>query len=147
VSLQARIQDDLKAAMRARDSAQVGALRLLTAALKQVEVDERAELTDARVLAVLEKQLKQRRDAHDQYRKAGREDLAAREAYEIGLIERYLPQPLDEEALDALIGEAIAETGAASMRDMGRVMALVKERAAGRADMAAASARVKARLG
>jgi hypothetical protein len=147
VSLQARIQDDLKAAMRARDSAQVGALRLLTAALKQVEVDERTALTDARVLAVLEKQLKQRRDAHEQYREAGREDLAAKEAYEMGLIERYLPQPLDEEALDALIGEAIAETGAASMRDMGRVMALVKERAAGRADMAAASARVKARLG
>jgi hypothetical protein len=147
VSLQARIQDDLKAAMRARDSAQVGALRLLTAALKQVEVDERTALTDARVLAVLEKQLKQRRDAHEQYREAGREDLAAKEAYEMGLIERYLPQPLDEEALDALIGEAIAETGATSMRDMGRVMALVKERAAGRADMAAASARVKARLG
>lgn len=147
MSLQARIQDDLKAAMRARDSAQVGALRLLTAALKQVEVDERTALTDARVLAVLEKQLKQRRDAHEQYREAGREDLAAKEAYEMGLIERYLPQPLDEEALDALIGEAIAETGAASMRDMGRVMALVKERAAGRADMAAASARVKARLG
>ena len=146
MSLKARIHEDLKAAMRAQDRRRVSGLRLVTAALKQVEVDERVELTDARVLAVLEKMLKQRRDSLAQYQAAGRADLAEQEAFEIALIEQYLPRQLSAEELDTLITDAIDATGAASMRDMGKVMGIVKERAAGRVDMAAASARVKERL-
>ena len=146
MSLKARIHEDLKAAMRAQDRRRVSGLRLVTAALKQVEVDERVELTDARVLAVLEKMLKQRRDSLAQYEAAGRAELAEQEAFEIALIEQYLPRQLSAEELDTLITDAIDATGAASMRDMGKVMGIVKERAAGRVDMAAASARVKERL-
>lgn len=145
-ALRERIQDDLKAAMRAKDKERTSALRLVTAALKQVEVDQRGELDDAGVLAVLQKQLKQRRDSLQQYRDAGRDDLADKEAYEIQCIEAYLPQPLSEAELAALIEAAVAETGAAGMKDMGRVMGLLKERVAGRADMGALSARVKQRL-
>ena len=147
MSLKDRIQDDMKAAMRARDKQRLGAIRLILAAVKQREVDERIELNDAQVLAVLEKMLKQRRESLAQYQSAGRADLAAQEAFEIDLIQAYLPTPLSEAELDALIARAIAATGAQSVRDMGKVMAAIKDQARGRADMAAVSARVKARFG
>lgn len=144
--LRARIQDDLKDAMRAKDKARIGTLRLVTAALKQVEVDQRIDLADGDVLTVLQRMLKQRRDSLQQYQAAGRGDLADQEAYEIACIEAYLPQPLSDTELTALIDEAIAETGAAGMKDMGRVMGLLKDRVAGRADMGSLSTRVKQRL-
>ncbi len=147
MSLKQTLTDDMKAAMRAGDKPRLGVIRLAQAAIKQREVDERIELDDAQVLAVLEKMLKQRRDSVSQYAAAGREDLAEQERFEIGVIEHYMPKPLDESELDAIIDVAIVETGASSMRDMGQVMGLVKQRATGRADMAAVSARVKAKLG
>jgi uncharacterized protein len=146
MSLKDRIQDDMKAAMRAKDKQRLGAIRLILAAIKQREVDERIELSDAQVLVVLEKMIKQRRESLAQYQSAGREDLAAQEAFEIELIQSYRPAPLSEADLDALIANAIAVTGAQSVRDMGKVMALIKDQAQGRADMAAVSARVKARF-
>ncbi len=147
MSLKDRIQDDMKTAMRAKDKERLGAIRLILAAVKQREVDERIELNDSQVLGVLEKMIKQRRESLAQYQSAGRDDLAAREAFEIELIQSYLPAPLGEAEIDALIANAIAVTGAQSVRDMGKVMALIKEQAQGRADMAAVSARVKARFG
>ena len=147
MSLKDRIQDDMKAAMRAKDKQRLGAIRLILAAIKQREVDERIELNDGQTLAVLEKMLKQRRESLAQYQSAGREDLAAQEAFEIALIQTYLPTPLSEAELDALIADAIAATGAQSVRDMGKVMAVIRDQAQGRADMAAVSARVKARFG
>mgnify|MGYP002712972859 CR=1 FL=1 len=146
MSLKQTLTDDMKSAMRAGDKPRLGVIRLALAAIKQREVDERIELDDAQVLATLEKMLKQRRDSVTQYEAADREDLAEQERFEIGIIEHYLPTPLDEAELDAIIDAAIAETGASSMRDMGQVMAKVKQRAAGRADMAAVSAQVKAKL-
>jgi uncharacterized protein YqeY len=137
----------MKAALRGGDKPRLGVLRLVLAAIKQREVDERIELDDAQVLAVLEKMIKQRRDSVSQYDSAGRTDLADQERFEIGVIEAYMPKPLDEAELAALIDAAIAETGANSPRDMGKVMALIKQRAAGRADMGALSSIVKARLG
>ncbi|HHW79037.1 MAG TPA: GatB/YqeY domain-containing protein [Xanthomonadaceae bacterium] len=147
MSLKDRIQDDMKTAMRAKDKERLGAIRLILAAVKQREVDERIELNDSQVLGVLEKMIKQRRESLAQYQSAGRDDLAAREAFEIELIQSYLPAPLGEAEIDALIANAIAVTGAQSVRDMGKVMALIKEQAQGRADMAAVGARVKARFG
>ena len=147
MSLKDRIQDDMKAAMRAKDKQRLGAIRLILAAIKQREVDERIELNDGQTLAVLEKMLKQRRESLAQYQSAGREDLAAQEAFEIALIQTYLPTPLSEAELDALITHAIAGTGAQSVRDMGKVMAVIRDQAQGRADMATVSARVKARFG
>ena len=147
MSLKDRIQDDMKVAMRAKDKQRLGAIRLILAAIKQREVDERIELNDGQTLAVLEKMLKQRRESLAQYQSAGREDLAAQEAFEINLIQTYLPTPLSEAELDALIADAIAATGAQSVRDMGKVMALIKDQAQGRADMAAVSAQVKAHFG
>ena len=147
MSLKDRIQDDMKAAMRAKDKQRLGAIRLILAAIKQREVDERIELSEAQILAVLEKMIKQRRESLAQYQSAGREDLAAQEAFEIALIQAYLPAPLSEAELDALIAQAIAATGAQSVRDMSKVMAAIKNQAQGRADMAAISARVKARFG
>lgn len=147
MSLKDRIQDDMKAAMRAKDKQRLGAIRLILAAIKQREVDERIELNEAQTLAVLEKMIKQRRESLAQYQGASREDLAAQEAFEIALIQAYLPAPLSEAELDALIAQAIAATGAQSVRDMGKVMAAIKDQAQSRADMAAVSARVKARFG
>ena len=147
MSLKDRIQDDMKAAMRAKDKQRLGAIRLILAAIKQREVDERIELNDGQTLAVLEKMLKQRRESLAQYQSAGREDLAAQEAFEIELIQAYLPAPLSEAELDALIAHAIAATGAQSVRDMSKVMAIIRDQAQGRADMAAVSAQVKARFG
>ena len=129
------------------DKPRLGAIRLILAAIKQREVDERIELSDTQILAVLEKMLKQRRESLAQYQNAGRADLAAQEAFEIELIQSYLPAPLSEAELDALIGQAIATTGAQSVRDMGKVMALIRDQAQGRADLAAVSTRVKAHFG
>jgi len=147
MSLKTRLQEDMKAALRAGDKPRLGVIRLAIAAIKQREVDERIELDDAQVLAVLEKMIKQRRDSVSQYEAAKREDLAEAERFEIGVIEGYLPAPLDAAELVALVDAAIAETGAESVRDMGKVMGLLKQRAAGRADMGAVSSLVKQRLG
>ena len=146
MSLKDRIQDDMKTAMRAKDKERLGAIRLILAAVKQREVDERIELNDVQVLGVLEKMIKQRRESLTQYQDAGREDLAARESFEIEVIQSYLPAPLSEADIDTLVANAVAVTGAQSVRDMGKVMALIKDQAQGRADMAKISARVKAHL-
>jgi uncharacterized protein YqeY len=145
-SIKGRIEEDVKSAMRSKDKERLATLRLIRAAIKQREVDERIELDDAQVLAVLEKMIKQRRDSIEQYRGAGREELAAKEEAEIGVIEQYMPARLDEAEVDAIIDEVIAATGAASAKDMGKVMGALKARLQGRADMGAASAKVKARL-
>jgi uncharacterized protein YqeY len=144
--LKQRITEDMKTAMKGGDKPRLGAIRLILAALKQREVDERIALDDTQVLHTLEKMLKQRRDSVTQYEAAKREDLAAQERFEIGVIEAYLPAQLTDTELDALIAQCITDSGATSPRDMGKVMALLKERAAGRADMGALSQRVKARL-
>ncbi|HJR11595.1 MAG TPA: GatB/YqeY domain-containing protein [Rhodanobacteraceae bacterium] len=144
--LKARITDDMKTAMKGGDKPRLGVVRLILAAIKQREVDERITLDDIQVLHTLEKMLKQRRDSASQYEAAQREDLAAQERYEIGVIETYLPKQLGDAELDALIAQCIGDAGATSARDMGKVMTLLKERAAGRADMGALSQRVKAKL-
>ena len=145
--LKSRILEDVKDAMRARDKARLATLRMVTAAIKQREVDQRAgSLDDASVVAVLEKMLKQRRESASQYDGAGRDDLAAAERAEIAVIETYMPRALDPAEVDAMIATAIDEAGAATMKDMGRVMGLLKPRMQGRADMGAVSAAVKARL-
>lgn len=146
-SIKHRLAADIKAAMKAGEKERLGALRMIHAAIKQREVDERRELDDPATLEVLDKKARQHRESLEQYRNAGREDLAAREEAELAVIAEYLPEPLDEAALDALVDEALAETGAGSMKDMGRVMTVLKPRVQGRADMGAVSARVKARLG
>ena len=144
--LKQRIQEDVTAAMRAKDKPRLSVLRLVTAAIKQVEVDSRTELDDQGVLTVLEKMLKQRRDSLTQFTDAGRTDLADQESYEITLIENYMPEALPAEELEALIDAAISETGAGSLRDMGKVMGLLKPRVQGRADLGAVSATVKQKL-
>ena len=144
--LKQRIQEDVTAAMRARDKPRLSALRLVTAAIKQLEVDSRTELDDPDVLTVLEKMLKQRRDSLQQYTDAGRQDLADQESYEIAIIEAYMPEALPAEELVRLIDAAIAETGATSMRDMGKVMGLLKSQVQGRADLGAVSGTVKQKL-
>lgn len=145
-SLKDRITADMKDAMRAKDKDTLGTIRLIQAAIKQREVDERIELDDSQVLAVLDKMVKQRRDSITQYRDAGREELAAREEAEISVIQKYLPAALSEAEIDALIEEAIGSSGAQSMQDMGKVMGQLKPKLQGRADMGAVSARIKARL-
>ena len=147
MSLKDRIQDDMKSAMRAKDKNRLGVIRLILAAIKQREVDERIELSDVQTLTVLEKMIKQRRESLTQYQNAGREDLARQEAFEIDLIQTYLPAPLSEAELETLIVTAIAAAGAQSMRDMGKVMAMIKDQAQGQVDMSMVSARVKARFG
>jgi hypothetical protein len=146
MGLKERIQEDVKAAMRAQDKRRLGALRLVTAAIKQREVDERVQLDDPQVVAVLRKMLKQREDSLGQYRAAGRSDLADQEAFEIALIEGYLPQGLSESEVDALVAQAVQAVGATSVKDMGKVMARLKDLAQGRADMGVLSARVKQHL-
>ena len=146
MSLKDRITEDMKAAMRAKDAARLSAIRLLLAAIKQREVDERIALDDAQVLATVERLLKQRRESIAQYEQAGREELAAKERFEAEVLAAYLPAQLSEAEVDAAVDVAIAESGAAAPKDMGRVMGLLKGRLAGRADMATVSARVKARL-
>ena len=146
MSLKAQITEDMKAAMRAKDAQRLGAIRLLLAAMKQREVDERIELTDADVLAIIEKMLKQRRDSVTQYEAGGRQDLADVEKFEIGILSGYMPQQLSESEVAAEVAAAMAATGAKSMPDMGKVMAVLKPKLAGRADMAKVSAQVKAAL-
>ncbi len=147
MSLKNQITEAMKSALRAGDKPRLGVLRLALAAIKQREIDERIVLDDAQVLAVLEKMLKQRRDSLAQFQAAQRADLAAQEQYEISQLETWLPAPLSESELEALLAATIAATGASGARDMGKVMAALKPQVAGRADMTALSARVKARLG
>jgi uncharacterized protein YqeY len=146
MSLKARIQDDVKNAMRSHERDRLGALRLVTAAIKQKEVDERIELSDEQVLAVLNKMVKQRRESLEQYEKAGRADLAEKEQFELDLIQTYLPEPMDAGELAALIRTTIEELGASSIRDMGQVMNTLRGQVQGRADMKAVSQAVKDQL-
>jgi uncharacterized protein YqeY len=146
MTLKERINEDMKAAMRAKDSARLSALRLLLAALKQREVDERITLTDADVVAVVEKMIKQRRDSISQFAAAGRQDLVDAEKFEASVLQAYMPQALSEAELDAAVAAVIAQAGAKGPADMGKVMAALKPVVAGRADMGAVSALVKRRL-
>ena len=147
MTLKERVTEDMKAAMRAGAKERLGTIRLLQAAIKQREVDERITLDDAQVLAVIEKMIKQRKESIAQFEQGGRADLAAKEQAEIVLLQAYLPAQLSEAEVDALITEAIASTGAMSIKDMGKVMGVVKAKAAGRTDMGAVSARIRAALG
>ena len=144
--LKQQLQDDMKVALKTGDKRRLGVIRLILAAVKQREVDERIELDDPQVLAVLDKMVKQRRDSMAQFAGAGRTDLAEQEAYEIEICQTYLPAALSAEEISQMIEQALAETGAASMRDMGRVMGWLKPKIQGRADMGAVSAQVRARL-
>ena len=145
--LKQQITDAMKAAMKSGDKARLAVVRLMLAAVKQREVDERIELDDSQVLAVLDKMVKQRRDSIQQYGDAGRDDLVAQEAAEIEVIQEFLPKALSDDEINAIIEAAIAETGADSMRDMGKVMGIVKPQVQGRADVGQVSGRVKQRLG
>jgi uncharacterized protein len=147
MSLKAKITEDMKAAMRAKNAPRLSAVRLLLAAMKQREVDERIDLTDADILAIIEKMLKQRRDSVTQFEAGGRQDLADVEKFEIGVLSEYMPQQLSEAEIAAEVAAAVAQAGAKGMQDMGKVMAMLKPRLAGRADMAKVSAQVKATLG
>jgi len=147
MALKDRITEDMKTAMRAGDKERLATVRLALAAIKQREVDERISLDDTQVLAVLEKMIKQRREAITQFASGNRADLVAKETAEIGVLQQYLPAQMSEAEVDSLIQEAIQATGAASMKDMGKVMAAVKAKAQGRTDMGALSARIKQKLG
>lgn len=147
MSLKARITEDMKSAMRAKDAARLGAIRLLQAAIKQREVDERIELDDTQVIEAIEKMLKQRRDSISQYEAAKRIDLADAEKFEVTVLQTYLPQPLSAAEIAALLDKVVAETGATNIKDMGKVMAALKPLVVGRADMGSLSGLIKARLG
>jgi len=146
MSLKQQITEDMKTAMRAKETARLGAIRLLLAAMKQREVDERIELSDADVVAIIEKMLKQRRDSISQYKAANRQDLVDVEEFEVSILQTYMPQQLSEAEIAAAIAEAIASTGAAGPQDMGKVMGVVKPKLAGRADMGKVSGLIKAQL-
>jgi len=146
MSLKQQINEDMKTAMRAKDTARLSAIRLLLAALKQREVDERIELSDADVLAIIDKMMKQRRDSFSQFEAAGRKDLADVEQFEMSVLLGYMPQQLSQGEIDTAIEQAILDSGAASAQDMGKVMAILKPIFSGRADIGKASAQVKARL-
>ncbi len=146
MSIKEQIQEDMKTAMRAKDAQRLGAIRLLQAALKQKEVDERVTLDDAAVLTIVDKLIKQRRDSISQFENAGRQDLVEKEKFELDVLSAYLPQALSEAEILAAIDVAVAESGASGASAMGKVMALLKPRLAGRADMTQVSAKVKARL-
>ena len=146
MTLKERITEDMKAAMRAKESARLSAIRLLLSAMKQREVDERIELTDADVLGIIEKMIKQRRESIVQYEKGARADLADAEKFEVGVLSAYLPQQMGEADIAAAVDAAMAETGAKAMPDMGKVMAILKPKLAGRADMGKVSALVKSKL-
>jgi len=147
MSLKERVTEDMKAAMRAKDAERLGTIRMITAAIKQREVDERVEMDDTQVLAIIEKMIKTRKESVVQFQNGGREDLVAKENKEIEQLQAYMPTQLSEAELDALIAASIAEAGATSIKEMGKAMALLKQKAQGRADMAAVSAKLKARLG
>lgn len=144
--LKQRIQEDMKAALRAQDKQRLGVVRLILAAIKQVEVDERVEVDDTRITQILNKMLKQRHDSITQYDQAKRDDLADQERLEVGIIQTYLPEPLSEAEVDRLLSEVITKVGATSIKDMGKVMAELKEKMQGRADMTQISAKIKERL-
>jgi uncharacterized protein len=146
MSLKERITDDMKAAMRSGEKERLGVIRMITSAIKQREVDERITLDDAQVLSVLEKMIKQRKESLAMFQAGNRQDLVDKESSEITLLQGYLPTQLSDTDIDALIGDAIASTGAASIKDMGKVMGIIKSKAQGRADMAAVGAKIKARL-
>jgi uncharacterized protein YqeY len=146
MTLKARIQSDMKEALKAGDKDRLKVVRMMMAAIKQIEIDERRELGDAEINSVLTKMVKQRRESIRQFTDGDRQDLADVEIAEITVLENYLPEPLSEDELDAIINAAISETGASGMRDMGKVMGIVKAQAEGRADMGAVSGRVKSRL-
>lgn len=145
-SLKQRIEADMKTAMREKDKDRLGTIRLILAAIKQREVDERITLDDTQVLAILDKMVKQRRDSIEQFRAASREELAVKEEAELAVIQGYMPAALSDAELDALIAEAVAASGAKTMQEMGKVMGLLKAKVQGRADMGAVSAKIKARL-
>ena len=146
MSLKVRISDDMKSAMKAKDTERLAAIRLLMAAIKQKEVDERIELDDAAIVVVIDKMLKQRRDSISQYEAAQRQDLADKEKAEMTVLMAYMPQQLSEAEIDELVAKAVVDSAAASMQDMGKVMGLLRPQLAGRADMALVSARIKAKL-
>jgi uncharacterized protein YqeY len=146
MSLKERITDDMKAAMRSGEKQRLGLIRMITSGIKQREVDERITLDDTQVLSVLEKMIKQRKESLVQFQAGNRQDLVDKESSEITLLQTYLPAQLSDADIDALIGDAIAATGAVSVKDMGKVMGLIKGKAQGRADMAAVGAKIKARL-
>ena len=146
MSLKQQITEDMKTAMRAKDTARLGAIRLLLAAMKQREVDERIELSDAEVIAIIEKMNKQRRDSISQYEAAGRQDLADVEKFEMSVLQTYMPQQLSETEIAAAVVEAIAASGAVGPQGMGKVMGMLKSKLAGRADMGKVSAQIKAQL-
>jgi len=146
MSLKLRVTEDMKASMRAKDTVRLGTIRLLLAAIKQKEVDERIELDDTAVSGIVEKLIKQRKDSISQFQAAGRDDLVATEQAELAVLQAYLPEQLSADEVEAAVASAIAESGATSAKDMGKVMGLVKPRLAGRADMGQVSALIKARL-
>ncbi len=146
MSLKNRITEDMKTAMRARDTARLGAIRLLLAAIKQIEVDQRIEPDDTVIIGIIEKMIKQRKDSISQFQGAGRQDLVDAERFEVEVISAYMPQPLSAAEVAAIITAAVAESGARSMQEMGRVMAIVKPQLAGRADMGQVSAAIKAKV-
>ena len=146
MSLKERITEDMKSALKAKDTARLAAIRLLIAAIKQKEVDERIVLDDAGVVGVIEKMIKQRKDSIAQYEAAKRQDLADAEKFEVEVLSAYMPQPLSADEVEAIVAQAIAESGAKAMTEMGKVMALVKPKIAGRADMGEVSKLVKAKL-
>ncbi len=147
MTLKARISEDMKNAMRAKDSARLGAIRLLLSAIKQREVDERIEVSDTQVVEAIEKMLKQRRDSISQYEAANRHDLADVEKFEVSVLQEYLPQALSEDEVNAIIEQAVVDSGAAGIKDMSKVMAAVKPQVVGRADMGKISGLIKTRLG
>ncbi|MEP7041573.1 MAG: GatB/YqeY domain-containing protein [Dokdonella sp.] len=147
MSLKERLTEDMKTAMKSGDKERLGVIRLINAAIKQREVDERILLDDAQVLGAIEKMLKQRRDSITQFRDAGREDLASKEEFEVGVIQGYLPAQLADADIEAIVAAAIVESGASSPKDMGKVVGLVKAKVAGRADMGKVSALIKQKLG
>lgn len=146
MKLKEQLQQDMKDALRAGEKLRLGTIRMAIAAIKQRELDDQVELEDSAVLAVLQKMIKQRVDAAEQFKEAGRDDLETKERAEIGFLEVYMPESLSDEELDAMVDAAVAESGAESMREMGKVMGILKDKVQGRADMGAVSARVKARL-
>ena len=147
MGLKAQVSDDMKAAMRAKEATRLSAIRLLLAAIKQREVDERKELDDSEIVAVVEKMIKQRRESITQYEKASRADLAEAEKFELDVLQAYMPQPFSAAEIEAAVAAALSESGAESMRDMGKVMAILKPQLSGRADISAVSAMIKSKLG
>jgi len=144
--LKSTIQKEVITAMKAKDKPRLGTIRLITAAIKQIEVDERIELDDTRIITMLDKMVKQRRESISQFKTAGRDELVAQEAFEIDIIQEFLPQPLSEEEIEDIVNTAISQTGASSIKDMGKVMGIVKPQIVGRANMGEISGKIKAML-